>query len=479
MHALITVCGAPTSALLNERLLERHRKELMMPTSARRDGDSILVDSIDLKRASRNLLNKTREPNWAPPRDLNQAMELMASAFGYANLHAVNSEASRTSAADLSSAQQGQMAMRRVSLSAVEDVTFKPAPATASWPAPESNLSTEKLHERLAAARSDGRQSASGTEVFFMSGTAIGKGAALTAAPDTFPADCGDRFDQRWRNLASAGLYSAFANASQPGDVVAIVGKSGTGKTLLAQAMADAIGGVVLDFRKANWREAFDRVLRDPPRYVFIDEIYHHSDATKMEVARFALRAQSTKTVFLFQNQYFVTSLLSQRHPDGRQALHSAQVLDLDRMTLSSMHSSQEVSLEDTQAHLGASSPAATPVPAEKRSQVHLRFEYGDDSTFETELLPDDMRVISGENKPDSAIRRVTLSLMKLHPDGPHAADTKVFTAQDWDRFVETVDPAAFCLESTATGNLTIEQAIELAKRKPASTPAPRSMRPR
>ena len=64
-----------------------------MPVQSRREGDDLLVDNVDLKRAARNLLNKTRAPGWKPPSDLNQAMELMASCFGYANLLVANQQA--------------------------------------------------------------------------------------------------------------------------------------------------------------------------------------------------------------------------------------------------------------------------------------------------------------------------------------------------------------------------------------------------
>ncbi len=68
----------------------------MMPVQSHRQGDDLLVDNVDLKRAARNFLNKTRAADWTPPRDLNQAMELMAACFGYANLLAANRQAGQT-----------------------------------------------------------------------------------------------------------------------------------------------------------------------------------------------------------------------------------------------------------------------------------------------------------------------------------------------------------------------------------------------
>lgn len=64
-----------------------------MPVQSRRQGDDLLVDNVDIKRAARNFLSKTRDPGWTPPADLNQAMELMATCFGYANLLAANKQA--------------------------------------------------------------------------------------------------------------------------------------------------------------------------------------------------------------------------------------------------------------------------------------------------------------------------------------------------------------------------------------------------
>ncbi|MFK4705657.1 hypothetical protein ABIC83_002496 [Roseateles asaccharophilus] len=59
-----------------------------MPVQTRREGDNVLVDSVDLKRSARNVLRLTQEPGWTPPTDVNQAMDFMARAFGYPNLHA-------------------------------------------------------------------------------------------------------------------------------------------------------------------------------------------------------------------------------------------------------------------------------------------------------------------------------------------------------------------------------------------------------
>ncbi|MFK4705936.1 hypothetical protein ABIC83_002775 [Roseateles asaccharophilus] len=78
---------------MTEQLLDGTVMELMMPVQSRRQGDDLVVHNVDLKRAARNFLNKTRAPDWVPPRDLNQAMEFMATFFGYANLMAANKQA--------------------------------------------------------------------------------------------------------------------------------------------------------------------------------------------------------------------------------------------------------------------------------------------------------------------------------------------------------------------------------------------------
>lgn len=49
-----------------------------MPVQSRHQGDDLLVDNVDIKRAARNFLSKTRDPSWTPPGNLNQAMEFMA-----------------------------------------------------------------------------------------------------------------------------------------------------------------------------------------------------------------------------------------------------------------------------------------------------------------------------------------------------------------------------------------------------------------
>lgn len=85
-----------------------------MPVQSRRQGDDLLVDNVDLKRAARNFLNKTRAADWTPPRDLNQAMELMAAYFGYANLLAANKEAGHAPVAGDAAAVRHPLRVPRV-----------------------------------------------------------------------------------------------------------------------------------------------------------------------------------------------------------------------------------------------------------------------------------------------------------------------------------------------------------------------------
>jgi len=67
-----------------------------MPVQARRDGETLFVDNVDLKRGARNLLKKTTGPGWRPPADINEAMEQFAALLGYANLLAANDQATTT-----------------------------------------------------------------------------------------------------------------------------------------------------------------------------------------------------------------------------------------------------------------------------------------------------------------------------------------------------------------------------------------------
>jgi hypothetical protein len=64
-----------------------------MPVHARREGDTLFVDNVDLKRAARNFLKKASSPDWRAPADINQAMEFVAAMLGYPNLNAVNEQA--------------------------------------------------------------------------------------------------------------------------------------------------------------------------------------------------------------------------------------------------------------------------------------------------------------------------------------------------------------------------------------------------
>lgn len=331
-----------------------------MPVQSRRQGDDLLVDSVDLKRAARNLLNKIRDPGWTPPCDLNQAMEFMASCFGYANLLAANKQAQQASAAMdswagrrddsvvltpriLTSRRDGRQ-MVRIAVSLEDLVTRADALAAAGPEATRAAIENATTHLVIAPTSS----------------------SVWRPAPDTFPADCGARFDRKWKNLASAGFYSALAGVVHSGDIVAIIGRPGAGKSLLVNAIAKSMDGAIIDFRLKTWQEDFDRVRRAPPSLVFIEELYHHSEATEMEVAAFALAAKATKAVFVFQNyDTLVRSVLSRSDPSGKPLFTLARVLDLDRMTLNTVYAEKPMAID--QWHQDVAHAAKTSKPGGHR----------------------------------------------------------------------------------------------------------------
>lgn len=392
-----------------------------MPVKSRRQGDDLLVDNVDLKRAARNLLNKTRATGRTPPSDLNQAMELMASCFGFANLLAANQQAVRSleiinglvyqtlqpgaeSRPEIGAGLSVQIAPTHTSLGALAEAgapavlaegvldkmqlqnagvsnVMPGAPAS-----PAISDAEQALVDRLMTSRRDGRQMmrigvgledlAARADALAAAGPETARAALENATtslvltpgsssvwhptPDTFPADCGPRFDQRWKNLASAGFYSSLAGVAHSGEIVAIIGMPGAGKSLLVNAMAKSIGGAIVDFRLKTWQEDFDRVRRAPPSLVFIEELYHHSEATEMEVAAFALAAKSTKTVFVFQNyDTLVQSMLSRRSPKGKPLFTLARVLDLDRMTLNTAYAEKPMAIDQWHQDLGVALEAA------------------------------------------------------------------------------------------------------------------------
>lgn len=284
-----------------------------MPVQSRRDGDVLLVDNVDLKRTSRNLLNKVRTPGWTPPKDLNQAMELVAACLGYGNLLAANTAA-------LSKAAEGV-----------------PLPLAGSSHDPGGHLKILMAADedrspfvRLPPLGPDGRAMA-----YVTADIPLGQAFSVHPAPNTFPDGLGPRFDQRWKNLVSLGLISALTNTAAAGsDLVAVIGRPGAGKSLLVNAMSQALDGAVVDFRLASWRDDFDRIRRAPPSVVFIEEMYHQSEATKMEVAAFALSSHPCKVVYVFQDHATLTTeVLSRQDPSGEPLFKLARVVNLDRLT--------------------------------------------------------------------------------------------------------------------------------------------------
>lgn len=68
-----------------------------MAVTTRREGESIFVDGVDVKRAARTLRSIAEAPGWKPPSDLNQALEVFARMLGFPNLHALNAASSEKS----------------------------------------------------------------------------------------------------------------------------------------------------------------------------------------------------------------------------------------------------------------------------------------------------------------------------------------------------------------------------------------------
>jgi hypothetical protein len=489
--------------------------ELMMPVSSRREGDSIMVDGVDLKRAARNFRKMTAEAAWRPPQDQSQALEMMARCLGYPNLHAVTIESagrkpfvyiadespySQTGVdgeppadtAENRAAGRAVIEQLRV-LAASGDIgrpyqeVAGPGPVPTDWLqwvtaefvahlrgvadrrsivgivgelgcgkvtwardvaermdgkvlAPSAGNGRELLQKALAESVGlvfldgvdadglgitpavTGRMVAHGSATFVamaltaehlrgrfrhavddrlaplrpilrivdfterssytldtesgeradvrtfgvpvaagesypesrtfvltgapgwntlvMAPTRFGKSSTCTLAPDTFPDVRHPRFDQRWKNLASAAFTSSL-EVVRPGtgDVLAIVGKPGTGKTLLATAMVKALGGTIIDFSKPSSGQDFDALLSNPPSIALFDEPrYTRSEATIVDCISFALKHADTKVVFIFQSAADMTDALASRvDPEGRALLRSIQVVDLDSMSCSEL----------------------------------------------------------------------------------------------------------------------------------------------
>lgn len=68
-----------------------------MAINARREGDSILVDSVDVKRLARKLRSFTQDPTWQAPQDMDAALKLAARLLGFVSLHELNEAASKSS----------------------------------------------------------------------------------------------------------------------------------------------------------------------------------------------------------------------------------------------------------------------------------------------------------------------------------------------------------------------------------------------
>ncbi len=78
--------------------------------------------------------------------------------------------------------------------------------------------------------------------------------------------------DQSFTEWAEQHLNSALEEATSPGDFIAILGGSGTGKTTFANKAARDLGGVVIDCLQPTWRAELTAARNRNVPLVFFDE---------------------------------------------------------------------------------------------------------------------------------------------------------------------------------------------------------------
>lgn len=167
---------------------------------ARVDAGNIHVDNVDLHRATRNLTSILTSPHWAVPTEPAEMMELMARVMGYPNMRALY--------------VQG----------ASQEALLKEVKAGAT-------VEPRDYHKRLRIQAEPE------------------PGALLN-----FPARLPKQFDDKWKSVVTYGLQMAFYRTKpERGDVVVVVGKPGTGKSMLGRTIALEVGGLVIDATLPNW----------------------------------------------------------------------------------------------------------------------------------------------------------------------------------------------------------------------------------
>jgi len=237
-----------------------------MATFARREGDSLLVDGVDLKRASRKYLSILKEPGWSPPKDLNAAMELVSRILGYPNLHAANQQTLHASLKALSFGEQ--------------------------MPEPASPL--DNMYERP------------------------------------------------WRDFAPALFRQALSNRrTDRVEIIALVGDTLTGKTILAKHMAKELDGVVLDMLEDIDGKAYEAIQHLPNQLIIFDAPADPGSrmrpalTTLFEVMTRRRQDRNRTYVFTFKNVAAVQGVLdSITHGTGEPMVDSAQVLDVETLQL-------------------------------------------------------------------------------------------------------------------------------------------------
>jgi hypothetical protein len=247
LQSIFNWSSAATSVLLHETP-RRRCLEKMMTVVVRRNGEDVVLDGVDLKRTARLLRRVMLQPGWQPPVDMQACMELVSTACGFPNLHAL--------------------------------------------------MASTRPH-----GRNDSLESA-------MSRRANpGKGSALQKGMQPFT-------KVYWGHMMECFQYAS-AN-TETGEVIAIVGKTGSGKSYLAREISQLSKSFIsyVDFSAETIDESgfdsfvsryIESLMSDSDlRVAILDELIYLPEALRKEIALRVLdlaRSKGFQVVVIVQSR--------------------------------------------------------------------------------------------------------------------------------------------------------------------------------
>lgn len=287
------------------------------PARARVNGPDVHVDNVNLGRTARALRAMLNKPDFTPPKNVDDMVEMMARAMGYPSFRALYVEGA--SQETLLREVETSGAPRDFSLSPMRVVppVYKPV--------------------------------------------------------DTWPAKLPERFDEKWKAVGIFGLQQSFFRSKlERGDLVAILGNEGSGKSALARAFTLACGGLVIDGSHPHWELQMMPIEQGEKLRVVAWDSITQAQGGISQLAKYHLSQRSPSMVVVRSVEELTAIALALESNGCAKPGSVLNIVDLDQMSCFSEHIRQADRLRQrkVEAEQAAHAAAKQSAPAPTRSRV-------------------------------------------------------------------------------------------------------------